>query len=80
LPGLTVHGLRIKIKPIEGTWRVILPITIACWIDVARIQHASYDEAFAAAKAWARAIERDKASPKSNAKTLQRSRLPEAVA
>jgi hypothetical protein len=60
MPGVTIPEthLKLKIKCLEGTWRVILPATHPNWVDIARIPHASYREALEAARMWADVIER----------------------
>jgi hypothetical protein len=58
LPSLVIPELnaRIKIKPVTGTWRVILPHKNPAWLDVAQIPHPTYDEARDAALLWAEVL------------------------
>jgi hypothetical protein len=44
---------RIKIKPVDGTWRVVLPHRHPAWSEVVAIKHPTYEEARETALEWA---------------------------
>lgn len=48
--------MRVKVKHVSGSWRVILPVSESDWLAIAQIRHGTFAEALEAAKIWARAI------------------------
>lgn len=50
--------MRVKVKPVSGSWRVILPVNLPYWLEIAQIRHETFADALEAAKIWARAIAR----------------------
>jgi hypothetical protein len=55
VPSIVIPALnvRIKIKPIDQTWRVVLPKQNPAWLEVVQIEHPSYEEARETALEWA---------------------------
>lgn len=56
MPSLSIGHRRIKLRQVDGTWRVLLPVTREEWLAVATTRHATYIEAWRTAKLWAKAL------------------------
>lgn len=57
---MLIHGIRVKVKEVEGTWRVILParkrLPNTLWQEVSSQKFQTPTAALAVARQWARKL------------------------